>query len=112
LYPVLKWKLDRLLDVYAYKYPKAIETTIKLDSTVQGLKIALQEGNALIDLRTEQRDLKVIESDNLRQALTKTEQAGVLKEKQARKNGRTFGVIMASIFWIAVDVAIVLVLIL
>jgi len=61
---------------------------------------ALADGGSLIKLRTEERDLKVIESDNLRQALTKTEQAGVLKEKQARNRGRKQGGIIVAILFI------------
>jgi len=56
---VLKWKLDRLLDAYAYDLPKCGQTVVKLDSAVQGLKIALQAGNELITLRTLERDIQV-----------------------------------------------------
>jgi len=86
--------------------PACTTTVNTFKAANDSVRQALADGGTLIKLRTEERDTKVTEAEELRSALTKTEQAGVLKEKQARKRGRVEGISLAGIL------AIVLVLIL
>lgn len=62
IYPVLKWKLDVLLDAFHYDLPACNRTVVDYSHAADSLKLALVAGEKVIELRTEQRDLKVIEA--------------------------------------------------
>lgn len=91
-YSVPKWKLDVLLDSYAYDLPSCNNSVVKLDSALHGLKIALTAGQTLIELRTKERDLKVDEVKELRQASIKTESLHKIDLKIQRKKSFKKGI--------------------
>jgi len=89
---ILKWKLDILLDNYFYDMPACTLAVDKSRSAIDSLRVALTDGQTLIQLRTEQRDAKVNELTELRSALLATDEATKLKVKKARKSGFIGGV--------------------
>jgi hypothetical protein len=62
LYQVSKPKLDTLLDSYFYKLPVCTTHVNSLDSALQALRLTFNSQAVLLDLRTEQRDLKANEA--------------------------------------------------
>jgi len=103
---ILKWKLDILLDNYFYDMPACTLAVDKSRSAIDSLRVTLTNGQTLIQLRTEQRDAKVKEANELRLVIKASEEATKLKLKRAKKRGFISGVSLSG------GVAIVLVLIL
>jgi hypothetical protein len=62
LVPVVKYKLDRLLDSYFFDVPKFQSTVNKSFAANDSLKLAIKLADELIILRTKERDLKYAES--------------------------------------------------
>lgn len=83
-----------MLDNYFYDYPACKLTVSTTRQAVDSLKYALTEGQKLIELRTEERDLKVLETSNLRQALAAQEKLTKVEVKKARKKGFRVGFII------------------
>lgn len=95
--PVVKWKLDKLLDVYFYDQPSCMETVDKLKSANDSVRQALADGGVLIKLRTEQRDAKAFEVSELRLSSSASQEAHKIRERQQRKRGRVEGISVAGI---------------
>lgn len=83
-YPVPKWKLDILLDAYHYDLPACNSTLIKYAVAADSLQHALNAGSKVIELRTEQRDLKALEATQWQSLYINSEQ----KRNQEAKKGR------------------------
>ena len=96
LYHVPKWKLDVLLDAYAYDLPSCLSTVNKYSIASDSLKQAINAAMVLIDLRTQERDLKVKEAKDLDLLLKNNEaQQKVdlkLGKAKARKTGFLLGI--------------------
>lgn len=73
----------------------------KFKQSVDSLKFAVTAGQTLIDLRTNQRDLKVNEVIELRKASEASKEAHRIREKQQRKLGRIEGIGLSGIVAIA-----------
>lgn len=93
-YQIEKSKLDKLLQVYFYTLPAC-------DSTVNAYQIALQKsdsvihsGNQLIILRTQERNLKVLESETWEKRFNNQERLYIIESKKTLKKGRRQGLLL------------------
>jgi len=66
LYPIPKYKLDRLLDIFHYDYPACQQSNKDLSTALDSMKYALHVADTLIQIRTLERDLKVEECNSWR----------------------------------------------
>lgn len=93
LVPVEKWKLERLLQAYFYTIPvydsafkHYNKSLIAADSTIKAAK-------RLIEIRTEERDLKVMEVKALKEKQDIDHSIYIEQNKAQRKKGRKEGFI-------------------
>lgn len=93
LYPVVKWKLDRLLDISFYDYPKCETALLKSSQAIDSLKYALQKGTELVDLRTIERDLKAKETDLWQKRFENQNALQKVEIKKQRAKGNKKGIV-------------------
>lgn len=84
------WKLSRMID--EVNAGRICDTLVnKLSQTVDSLKVALTAGQALIDVRTEERDLKVKESQLWESRFENKEALQKIELKRAKDKGNKKG---------------------
>jgi len=66
LYPVVKWKLDRLLQSHFFTLPACDSTVVKMSLAIDTLNLALERSKDLTAVITLQRDNRAMEAEILR----------------------------------------------
>lgn len=93
-YQVDKGKLETLLQAYFYTLPACDSTVNALNITLEKFNITFNEQSKIIELRTQQRDLKVIEANLWQKRFENAANIHQMELKQAKKKGRKQGVIL------------------
>jgi len=106
LISVPKWKLERLLDNYFFIAPSCDSTVIAYQVALQKADSAINSANKVILLRTQQRDLKVLESETLASQIAIGDKIHKQELKQAKSKGFKTGSITTGIVSILVIVLI------
>lgn len=95
LYPIEKWRLDRLLHVYFYVQPACDTTVTKLQTALDSLKLSLQTHVKYTEIIIQERNNKALEAETWRQKETNKDQIHKQELKTSRNKGRKEGAIGA-----------------
>lgn len=92
-----KWKLERLLQSHFYILPPCDSTVNSLNVTLEKFNITFNEQSKILQLRTEQRDLKVLEADLWQRRFENQKDIHKTELKEATKKGIKLGSILTGI---------------
>lgn len=92
-----KWKLERLLQSHFYILPSCDSTVIAYQKALELADSTINSANKVILIRTQQRDLKVLEAYTCEQRFSNQKTIHQQELKQATKKGRKQGIILTGI---------------